>query len=114
MTFDEYQQRALQTDTFGGTPQPITSQAFMAKLLGLVEEAGEVAGKFKKIYRDDNGELSEEKRAMIEKELGDVLWYISVMSSYLGIELESVATKNLEKLADRRDRGVLHGSGDSR
>ena len=50
----------------------------------------------------------------MQKELGDVLWYISVMSSYLGISLDDVANTNVEKLASRKARGVLKGSGDNR
>ncbi len=114
MTFDEYQKRAISTDVFGGTPQPITSMAFMAKLLGLVGEAGEVADKFKKIYRDDNGIMTDEKLQMMEKEIGDVLWYVSVVSSYLGLELDAVASNNLAKLQDRKERDVLRGTGDNR
>ena len=43
-------------------------------VLGLAEESGEVLGKIKKVYRDDNGNISTEKMKEIEKELGDVLW----------------------------------------
>jgi NTP pyrophosphatase (non-canonical NTP hydrolase) len=114
MTFEEYQSKAVTTDVFGGKAQPITSLAFLEKLLGLVGEAGEVADKFKKIYRDDNGVLLEEKREMMEKELGDVLWYVSVLASYLNVSLDAIAIKNLEKLQDRKARKVLKGSGDNR
>ena len=114
MTFEEYQKKAVTTDVFGGRPQPITSRAFLEKLLGLVGEAGEVADKFKKVYRDQDGVLDAETLLLMEKELGDVLWYISVLSSYLGLELNNVAEKNIEKLLDRQKRNVLRGSGDSR
>ena len=114
MTFEEYQAKAVTTDVFGGKAQPITSLAFLEKLLGLVGEAGEVADKFKKIYRDDNGVLLEEKREMIEKELGDVLWYLAQLATELNIKLSEVAEANIEKLASRMDRGVLQGSGDNR
>ena len=36
------------------------------------------------------------------------------MCDNLGIELEDVATSNIEKLKSRRDRNTLHGSGDNR
>lgn len=114
MTFDEYQKQAIATDTFGGTPQPITTPAFMSKLLGLVGEAGEVAEKFKKIYRDNQSQLSAEQLTEIQKELGDVLWYIQAMCNYLGLSLDEVAQKNLDKVLDRKHRGVSHGSGDNR
>lgn len=114
MTFEEYQKLAITTDVFGGKPQPIDSHAFLAQLLGLVGETGEIADKFKKIYRDKNGVFSSEDKQAIEKELGDVLWYISVVCSYLEISLQDVADGNIEKLKSRQKRGVLRGSGDNR
>lgn len=114
MTFDEYQKQAIVTDTFGGKPQPITSPAFFSKLLGLVGESGEVAEKFKKIYRDNQSQLDADQLKDIEKELGDVLWYIQALCNYLGLSLEQVAQKNLDKVLDRKSRGKSHGSGDNR
>ena len=114
MTFDDYQKLAITTDTFGGKPQTITSPAFISKLLGLVGEAGEVAEKFKKIYRDNQSVLGPEQLLDIQKELGDVLWYINAMTCYLGLSLEDVANKNLDKVLDRKARGKSHGSGDNR
>ena len=114
MTFKEYQKLAKTTDVSGDTKHPITSPHFFNKLLGLVGETGEIAEKFKKIYRDKNGEFSPESKAEIEKELGDVLWYLSVICSYLDISLDEVASKNMDKLLSRKDRGTLKGSGDNR
>lgn len=114
MTFEQYQKIAITTDTFGGKPQPITSLAFITKLLGLVGESAEVADKFKKIYRDNQGKLTPEQLKDIQKELGDVLWYIQALCNYLGLSLEDVAQGNLDKLLDRKARGTLHGSGDNR
>jgi NTP pyrophosphatase (non-canonical NTP hydrolase) len=82
--------------------------------LGLAGEAGEVAEHAKKAIRDDGGEVSEERRAAMAKELGDVLWYVSQLTSELGLELEEVAQGNLDKLLSRQRRGVLSGSGDER
>lgn len=114
MTFEEYQKFAVTTDVSGNTDHPITSPHFFNKLLGLVGETGEIAEKFKKIYRDKNGEFDAESKADIEKELGDVLWYLSVVSSYLDISLDDVAVKNREKLLSRQNRGALRGKGDDR
>ena len=114
MTFEEYQKQAITTDTFGGKPQPITSPAFFSKLLGLVGECGEVAEKFKKIYRDNGGELDDSQKIEVAKELGDVLWYIQAICNYLGLSMEQVAELNLEKVLDRKARGKSHGSGDNR
>lgn len=82
--------------------------------LGLVGEAGEVAEKVKKCIRDDRGMISEEKRIEIVKEMGDVLWYLAVLSDSIGVDLQDVATRNIEKLESRFQRNQLHGSGDNR
>ena len=115
MTFNEYQKQAMTTELMKRSDVlSAHDPAFVAKILGLVGEAGEVAEKFKKIVRDKNGVVSGEDKADIEKELGDVLWYISAVADYLGLTLEQVADKNLQKLFSRRDRGVQKGSGDNR
>ncbi len=82
--------------------------------LGLVNEAGEVAGKVKKIYRDKNGIVSEEDREALKAELGDVLWYFTQICTELGLTLEEVAEANLEKLFSRLERNKLGGEGDNR
>jgi len=114
MTFQEYQKHAKTFDVSGNTNHSITSPHFFNKLLGLVGETGEIAEKFKKIYRDKNGEMSEADTAEIKKELGDVQWYLSVIASYLDISLDEVATQNIGKLSSRKDRGVIKGKGDNR
>ena len=82
--------------------------------LGLAGEAGEVAEHAKKAIRDDGGMVTDERRRAMAKELGDVLWYVSQITSELGLELEEIAQANLEKLLSRQHRGVLSGSGDER
>ena len=114
MDFNQYQKKAIVTDVFGGIKQPITSPAFLAQLLGLMGETGEIAEKFKKIYRDKNSEFSPEDAIEMTKELGDVLWYVSVVCTYLGISLQDVADLNIKKLQSRMQRGALKGSGDNR
>lgn len=114
MTFEDYQKQAISTDVYGGKPQPIDSHAFITKLLGLVGETGEVAEKFKKIFRDKDGKMSDQEINEMTKELGDILWYLSVVGSYLGISMEDIASSNLEKVLSRKARGVTHGEGDNR
>ncbi len=109
MTFKEYQEEARKTAIY-----PNLGNNFIYPTLGLAGEAGEVAEKIKKVIRDNNGEVSEEKRQELTKELGDVLWYIANLSAELNLSMEDVALKNLEKLKSRQERNELHGSGDNR
>ena len=82
--------------------------------LGLTGEAGELADKIKKVYRDKGGVFKQEERVAIVKELGDVLWYLTRLGATLGFSLEQIAEINVEKLADRAKRGKIGGSGDDR
>ena len=82
--------------------------------LGLNGEAGEVAEAVKKVLRDNGGTVSDERKRALVRELGDTLWYLAMMADALGVTLSDVAAGNLEKLADRRSRGVLAGSGNDR
>jgi len=82
--------------------------------LGLVNEAGEVAGKIKKIFRDKKGEFDTKDIEDLKDELGDVLWYFTQMCSILGLSIEEVAERNLDKLLDRQERNKIKGSGDNR
>ncbi|MFA5178295.1 MAG: nucleoside triphosphate pyrophosphohydrolase family protein [Candidatus Paceibacterota bacterium] len=109
MTFEEYQIEARKTAIY-----PNKDNNFIYPTLGLAGEAGEVAEKIKKVLRDNQGIVSEEKKIEITKELGDVLWYVANLSQELGISLEEVAQKNIEKLKSRQQRDELHGSGDNR
>lgn len=89
-------------------------QAFNYGGLGLADEAGEVAGKLKRVIRQDNNVVTDEMRQDLKKELGDVLWYVNFLTTQLGLTLDEVAETNLQKLVDRKERGVLKGSGDNR
>lgn len=113
MTIEEYSKQAITTLVDGHAYGDLTP-VLMAQLLGLVGESGEVADKVKKIIRDKEGKINEETRAELIKELGDILWYINVASNLLGSSLEEVASKNLEKVLSRKQRGVSRGSGDNR
>lgn len=109
MDFNEYQEATKKTAIY-----PTLGGRIVFPTLGMLGEAGEVAEKVKKIFRDDEGVISEEKKEEIKKELGDVLWYLTQIASDLNLTLEEVAEKNIEKTHSRHDRGVSHGSGDNR
>jgi NTP pyrophosphatase (non-canonical NTP hydrolase) len=70
--------------------------------------------KYKKILRDKGGEADVNDIDQLAKELGDVLWYVAQIATELGTDLETVARVNIMKLGDRKERGVLGGSGDDR
>lgn len=110
MQMSYYQDQAAQTAIYPGRGS-ILGLAYVGLGLG---EAGEVQGKIKKVLRDNGGEITDEFRIAIMKELGDVLWYAAMVADEIGISLDAVAYQNLAKLADRQERGVLTGSGDER
>lgn len=109
LDFDLYQKNAGATAIY---PNRFKNLYYPA--LGLAGEAGEVCEKIKKIMRDKNGELNNEDRDLLVKELGDVLWYVSALADELDVFLGSVASANLEKLRSRQERGKISGSGDNR
>lgn len=79
-------------------------------------EAGEVAELVFKALRDGKpaGYMEPDRLLELKKELGDVLWYVSQLAKLAGFGLEEVMEDNIKKLADRKERGVLTGSGDNR
>jgi len=109
MTFEEYQLKSRKTALY-----PNVNNNFIYPVLGLCGESGEVAEKIKKVMRDNNGIVTDEKKQEIVKELGDVMWYIAQIATELGLSLDKIAETNIEKLYSRMDRGMLGGSGDNR
>ena len=110
MTFDAYQKKALTTAI--NHPDDLMDKTIWA--MGIAGEAGEVVEKWKKIVAYKDGVVSEEDRAELKKELGDVVWYIAVMAHSLGLSFEEVMKVNVAKLASRKARGVTKGVGDNR
>jgi len=108
MTINDYQAAAIVTAQY---PE---NMKVLYPVLGLCGEAGEVAEKVKKVYRDKGGIITEDTKQELKKELGDVLWYISTIARDLDLTLEEVAQGNIEKLTSRKARGVIHGDGDNR
>jgi NTP pyrophosphatase (non-canonical NTP hydrolase) len=117
MELDQYQKAALETAVYPKEYKTIYPA------LGMNGEAGEVADKMKKVLRDSdvivrdgNGTivLPDAKREELAKEVGDVLWYVATMAYDLGYSLGEIAEMNIRKLASRKQRGQLNGSGDNR
>ncbi len=109
MNFAEYQSKAKQTARY-----PVIGHGVIYPTLGLTNEAGEVSGKIKKIFRDKEGVISEADRTALLAELGDVLWYLAQVSTELGLSLDDIAEHNIAKLLDRQMRGKIQGDGDNR
>ena len=115
MELNEYQERAM------GTCMP-SSENFSYMFLNLVGEVGEFASKVAKAIRKDDVSIydndycprlgvSDEE---LKKEAGDILWQLSGLCTVMGWSLEDVAQQNLDKLASRKERNVIDGSGDNR
>jgi len=116
VSFDHYQEQCA--SEFAFYPGMLLYPA-----LGLAGEAGEVVEKVKKLIRDDEMPLDEffdtreidaEKRLAIARECGDVLFYLAMIADDIDYTLGEIAEMNIEKLADRKNRGHLRGSGDNR
>ena len=119
----EYQDKAHGFASYGDNA--------MYPVLGLAEEAGEVCGKIAKFIRKHGGTEPMTARYELEnkvtvtddelkfrndlsKELGDAMWMIAELCTVYGLDLGEVMAENIEKLADRRERGVIDGNGDNR
>ena len=109
MDFNDYQSKSRRTAGYPTIGHPV-----IYPTLGLINEAGEVAGKIKKVFRDKGGEISEETREALKAELGDVLWYVAQVATELDLSMDEIAEYNIAKLYDRLERGKIKGDGDNR
>ncbi|MGA2490937.1 MAG: nucleoside triphosphate pyrophosphohydrolase family protein [Anaerolineales bacterium] len=109
MNFTDYQTKSRKTARYPTIGHPV-----IYPTLGLSNEAGEVAGKIKKIFRDKNGVIGEAEREALKGEIGDVLWYLAQICTELDLSLDEVAEHNIEKLYSRLERGKIGGDGDNR
>lgn len=129
LSFSEYQQLTTHTRIYRdsirrilegiGVTDPAQADPVL-KLLSVsyaalgMGETGEVQGKIKKVIRDSRGVIDDDVRAKIAGELGDCLWYLAAVAEEFDLDLGDVAQGNIDKLLDRKERGVIQGSGDSR
>lgn len=109
MNFDEYQKESRKTAQY-----PDLGKNYLYPVLGLCGESGEVAEKFKKLIRDKNNVLTDDYKAEIKKELGDIIWYIAQIATELGISFDDIAKTNIEKIMSRMERSKINGNGDNR
>lgn len=111
MTFEEYQVETNKTAVY---PSDTAKEAVNYCILGLAGEAGELANKFKKCLRDDNGVVTDKKHQELFDEAGDCLWYLSQLATELRVSMSDIAKANIEKLQRRRANNTISGSGDNR
>lgn len=104
MTLNEYQNKAAEFKVPQAPPEE--------RIMGVLEEAGEVAGVFKRLLRGDYSQ--DIAAAKLAKELGDILWYVSQIANDNDWTLEDIAKENIEKLESRRLRNAILGEGDNR
>ena len=111
-TFDGYQEWTRETAAYPERGKATTA-ALVYVGLGL-GEAGEIQNQIKKVLRDDAGVLTETRRKAIIAEAGDLAWYLARLADELHVPLSRIIQGNMDKLEDRKQRGVIGGSGDKR
>lgn len=104
MTINEYQKLAMRTND-GLFDNRLYEKNNIGELingaLGLTGEAGEVADIIKKHVFHGHGLDKDE----IIKELGDVCWYVALLSHAIDIPLEDILQRNIDKLKKRYPEG---------
>ena len=85
--------------------------------LGLCSEAGEIAGKIKKFHRGDyhrGDAMDNSLKLLLLSEIGDCLWYLSELATFLQFPLGDIMDHNIYKLQKRSENNTINGSGDNR
>lgn len=104
MGLNEYQEKTNETAIY---PK---AKALEYLTTGLAGEVGELCSKVAKAYRKD----TPLDRSGCASEIGDILWFLAQLADVLHYNLADIASNNLDKLRDRKERGVLQGNGDNR
>ena len=97
MQINEYQNLAMKTLNKNLKKEDVLINGVM----GLCGESGEVIDIVKK-HLHQGHQLNKED---IIKELGDVAWYLAEVAYAIDVDLETVLTKNIEKLKKRFPNG---------
>jgi len=108
MNVDNYQKHCKQYAIYPEAGTGSNNELYYLGL-ALAGEAGELAGKISKIYRDKVMNYQD-----LGKELGDVCWEVAMLATALGYDLSNIMGANLAKLSKRQEAGTLAGSGDNR
>ena len=113
MELNEYQKQAM-------TTRMRSCDNFSYMMLNLVGEVGEFASKVAKQIRKEEASINGNElwttmnTESLMLEAGDILWQLAGVCDAFGWSLEEVAQANLDKLASRKERGVIDGNGDYR
>lgn len=91
MTINEYQEKALKTESKNGNSR------IMHGLMGVVTEVGE-AMDIMKDYQFYGVEFDSRHMA---KEIGDIAWYVALLADAIGYKLEDILQMNIDKLNER-------------
>jgi len=108
-SFREYQNKTQTTAVYPGSGHNGDRGSISYLGLGLASEVGEVTDVIKKVLRDKGGVWTASMLERVYAELGDVLWYVSQLCNELSFDMGTVAEKNISKLAERKEKGELHG-----
>jgi NTP pyrophosphatase (non-canonical NTP hydrolase) len=106
MTINEYQTLAMTTLN----PELSKKDILINSVMGLCGESGEAIDLVKK-WLAQGHELDKDK---LIKEIGDVAWYIAEIATVLGVSLEEVLTRNIEKLKSRYPDGFKYSDSINR
>ena len=109
MNFHEYQLSAIRTaKMFGHQATDLTHAA-----LGIATEGGEFTTEVKRAAIYDKPVTQEMVDHMVE-ELGDLLWYIALAAEHLSVPLNTIAQRNIDKLAKRFPQSYTNTAAESR
>lgn len=95
MNIDDYQSQALKSIAIKSKG----TNALAHRALGLSGEAGIIANQLKKAIRDKDGVLTPEDIELVQKRLGDVLYYVAALADYIDAPLSEIAKQNLDRSA---------------
>jgi len=103
MTLNEYQKLTRETAIY---PKEF---AITYLTLGLTSKAKKIAKKIKKNIQNNSYDV-----IITADEVGDVFWYLARLCDEMGFQTKDILKRNIDKLLDRKNRGVIGGSGDKR
>ena len=107
MNISDYQKWTIETAVYPDAGKQ-TFNEMLYLTLGMCSEAGEFAGRIKKIVRGDKVDP-----VSVVSEASDVLWYLTRIASTMNISMEELAQFNYEKLSKRQKEGSIQGDDTS-